>query len=105
MMEVAGPWTEVFGGSEGTDEPEGGDALLGSSTLTLAPLVCDSPCVRRSQPIVIASNRYEQQPRREETRVHLLVLLTQDGDSDPRTLPAWETSDKAGADVHMSSSL
>ncbi|XP_041829439.1 growth factor receptor-bound protein 7 [Melanotaenia boesemani] len=41
MMEVAGNWTE----------------MLGSSTLTLAPLVADSPSVRRSQPILIPSNR------------------------------------------------
>uniref|UniRef100_A0A8D3AFU3 Growth factor receptor bound protein 7 n=2 Tax=Scophthalmus maximus TaxID=52904 RepID=A0A8D3AFU3_SCOMX len=51
MMEVAGPWTEVFGGSERTDVSDGAEAL------TLAPLVDDSPSVRRSQPILITSNR------------------------------------------------
>ncbi|XP_030255226.1 growth factor receptor-bound protein 7 isoform X1 [Sparus aurata] len=52
MMEVAaGPWTEVFEGSERNGES------LGSSTLTLAPLVADSPSIRRSQPIFINSNR------------------------------------------------
>lgn len=55
-MEVAaGPWTEVFEGSERNGES------LGSSTLTLAPLVADSPSIRRSQPIFINSNRYDQQ--------------------------------------------
>ncbi|XP_026207899.1 growth factor receptor-bound protein 7 [Anabas testudineus] len=57
MMEVAGPWTEVFEGSERTEESGGADSLLGSSTLTLAPLVSDSPSIRRSQPIFITSNR------------------------------------------------
>ncbi|KAG7219801.1 hypothetical protein INR49_005822 [Caranx melampygus] len=39
----------------------GGEPLLGSSTLTLAPLVADSsPVVRRSQPIVINSNRVKR---------------------------------------------
>ncbi|XP_022070450.1 growth factor receptor-bound protein 7 [Acanthochromis polyacanthus] len=50
MMEVAGPWTEVF---EASDRQE----ASGGSTLTLAPLVGDSPSIRRSQPILIASNR------------------------------------------------
>ncbi|XP_060950832.1 growth factor receptor-bound protein 7 [Limanda limanda] len=54
MMEVAGPWTEVF---ERSEESEGGGTLLQSSTLTLAPLLADSPSVRRSQPILISSNR------------------------------------------------
>nr|XP_046232622.1 growth factor receptor-bound protein 7 isoform X2 [Scatophagus argus] len=57
MMEVAGPWTEVFEGSERSEKSGRADALLGSSTLTLAPLVADSPSIRRSQPIFIASNR------------------------------------------------
>lgn len=57
-MEVAaGPWPEVFEGDDGTEARDGGDVLLGSSTLTLAPLVADSPSVRRSQPIFISSNR------------------------------------------------
>lgn len=51
-MEVAaGPWTEVFEGSERTE------TSLGSSTLTLAPLVAEPPSLRRSQPIFINSNR------------------------------------------------
>ncbi|XP_042372674.1 growth factor receptor-bound protein 10-like, partial [Plectropomus leopardus] len=54
MMEVAGPWTEVFEGSE-RKETSGG--AVGSSTLTLAPLVADAPSVRRSQPILITVNR------------------------------------------------
>ncbi|XP_030018871.1 growth factor receptor-bound protein 7 [Sphaeramia orbicularis] len=54
MMEVAGHWSEVFGGSESS---EGTENLLGSSTLTLAPLVADSPTIRRSQPILINTNR------------------------------------------------
>ncbi|XP_020506174.2 growth factor receptor-bound protein 7 [Labrus bergylta] len=57
MMEVAGPWAEVFEGSEGTESPGRAETLLGSSTLTLAPLVAESPSVRRSQPILITSNR------------------------------------------------
>lgn len=58
-MEVAGPWTEVFEGSERSEASAGrADALLGSSTLTLAPLIADSPSIRRSQPILISSNRY-----------------------------------------------
>ncbi len=61
MMEVAGPWTEVFEGSERTETSGGADTLLGSSTLTLAPLVADSPSIPRSQPILITSNRYNQQ--------------------------------------------
>ncbi|XP_034564571.1 growth factor receptor-bound protein 7-like [Notolabrus celidotus] len=57
MMEVAGPWMEVFEGSERTEKPGRAETLLGSSTLTLAPLVAESPSVRRSQPILITSNR------------------------------------------------
>ncbi|XP_041670807.1 growth factor receptor-bound protein 7 [Cheilinus undulatus] len=57
MMEVAGPWTEVFEASERTEKPGRSDTLLGSSTLTLAPLVTESPSVRRSQPILITPNR------------------------------------------------
>lgn len=53
-MEVAGPWTEVFGGSESPEEVE---SFLRGSTLTLAPLVADSASVRRSQPILITANR------------------------------------------------
>ncbi|KAM4623894.1 growth factor receptor-bound protein 7 [Polymixia lowei] len=45
-MEVAGSWKEVFEGSE-----------VGSSTLTLAPLLADTASVRRSQPILITPNR------------------------------------------------
>ncbi|XP_035764658.1 growth factor receptor-bound protein 7-like [Neolamprologus brichardi] len=55
MMEVAGSWAEVFEGSEAKEESS--ETLLGSSTLTLAPLVSDSPSIRRSQPILITSNR------------------------------------------------
>ncbi|KAM3843228.1 growth factor receptor-bound protein 7 [Diretmus argenteus] len=55
-MEVAGRWTEVFEGSERQDM-SGEEVLLGSSTLTLAPLVADSPSIRRSQPILITANR------------------------------------------------
>lgn len=56
VMEVAAaaPWTEVF---EASDRKQ---PSLGSSTLTLAPLVADSTAVRRSQPILIAPNRYER---------------------------------------------
>uniref|UniRef100_A0A3P8VIU4 Growth factor receptor bound protein 7 n=2 Tax=Cynoglossus semilaevis TaxID=244447 RepID=A0A3P8VIU4_CYNSE len=57
MMEVAEPWTEVFGSSERMENSEGADLLLSSSTLTLSPLVADSPSVHRSQPILITSNR------------------------------------------------
>ncbi|XP_074475066.1 growth factor receptor-bound protein 7 [Sebastes fasciatus] len=56
-MEVAGPWTEIFEGSEMKETSGGSETLLGSSTLTLAPLVADSPTVRRSQPILITVNR------------------------------------------------
>ncbi|XP_028332126.1 growth factor receptor-bound protein 7 [Gouania willdenowi] len=55
MMEVAsGAWTEVF---EASEQSEAEEALLGGSTLTLAPLVVDTHTVRRSQPILIAPNR------------------------------------------------
>ncbi|XP_027145621.1 growth factor receptor-bound protein 7 isoform X2 [Larimichthys crocea] len=57
MMEVAGPWTEVFEGSEMKEQPGRAETLLGSSTLTLAPLVDDSPSISRSQPILIRTNR------------------------------------------------
>ena len=57
MMEVAGPWTEVFEASELQESSGGADALLGGSSLTLAPLLSDPPSVRRSQPIVITLNR------------------------------------------------
>ncbi|XP_076008423.1 growth factor receptor-bound protein 7 isoform X2 [Genypterus blacodes] len=56
-MEVAGPWTEVFEGSERNETSGGASDLLGSSTLTLTPLIADSPSVRRSQPILITANR------------------------------------------------
>ncbi|KAM3591975.1 uncharacterized protein V6R79_010536 [Siganus canaliculatus] len=60
-MEVAGPWTEVFEASDMKDSPDRADPLLGGSSLTLAPLVGDSPSVqrrhRRSQPIFITSSR------------------------------------------------
>ncbi|XP_037836954.1 growth factor receptor-bound protein 7 [Kryptolebias marmoratus] len=48
MMEVAGPWTEVF-----EDSSLGGDDML---TLA-AEVLPDPPSVRRSQPVRIASNR------------------------------------------------
>lgn len=58
-MEVAaGPWSEIFEGDGGTEANSGGDVMLGSSTLTLTPLVAESPSVRRSQPIFISSNRW-----------------------------------------------
>ncbi|CAN9508672.1 unnamed protein product [Ophioblennius macclurei] len=50
MMEVAGPWTEVFERSERSESS-------GGSTLTLAPLVGRSPSIRRSQPIPITVSR------------------------------------------------
>uniref|UniRef100_A0A1A8IXR3 Growth factor receptor-bound protein 7 n=2 Tax=Nothobranchius kuhntae TaxID=321403 RepID=A0A1A8IXR3_NOTKU len=56
MMEVTEPWTEVFSGSERTESSGEGETLSGSS-LTLTPLISDSPSVRRSQPILIPSNR------------------------------------------------
>ncbi|XP_028286981.1 growth factor receptor-bound protein 7 [Parambassis ranga] len=56
-MEVAGPWTEVFEASERTENSVGAETMLGSSTLTLAPLVPESPSIRHSQPILITSNR------------------------------------------------
>lgn len=59
MMEVAGddPWTDMFE-SERNQVPGLEETLLGSSNLTLAPLVADSTSVRRSQPILITSSRY-----------------------------------------------
>lgn len=58
-MEVAaGRWSEIFEGDGGREAHNGGDVMLGSSTLTLTPLVDDSPSVRRSQPIFISSNRW-----------------------------------------------
>ncbi|XP_061563725.1 growth factor receptor-bound protein 7 [Cololabis saira] len=56
-MEVAGMWTEVFEDSQRQEMSAGEEVLLGSSTLTLAPLVADSPSIRRSRPIRIGSNR------------------------------------------------
>ncbi|KAF7203745.1 growth factor receptor-bound protein 7 [Nothobranchius furzeri] len=56
MMEVTEPWTEVFSGSERTESSGEAETLSGSS-LTLTPLISDSPSVRRSQPILIPSNR------------------------------------------------
>uniref|UniRef100_A0A8C6WIE9 Growth factor receptor bound protein 7 n=1 Tax=Neogobius melanostomus TaxID=47308 RepID=A0A8C6WIE9_9GOBI len=56
MMEVAGPWTEVFEGSDRNGSPEE-ESFLTGSTLTLAPLVSESASVRRSQPIFITANR------------------------------------------------
>lgn len=69
-MEVAGPWTEVFEGSERKEKSGGAGTLLGSSTLTLAPLVADGPSIHRSQPILITSNRYDQQQHAQEHRRH-----------------------------------
>lgn len=59
MMEVAAdaPWTDMFE-SESNQVPGLAETLLGSSNLTLAPLVADSTSVRRSQPILITSSRY-----------------------------------------------
>ncbi|XP_034050542.1 growth factor receptor-bound protein 7 isoform X2 [Thalassophryne amazonica] len=57
MMEIEGPWTEVFDGSDRKENPRAAETLLGSSSLTLAPLVADSLSIRRSQPILIAANR------------------------------------------------
>ncbi|XP_037547198.1 growth factor receptor-bound protein 7 [Nematolebias whitei] len=58
MMEVAGTWTEVFENSEVRDSSCGGGDLLSTSSLTLAPLVPPDPRpIRRSQPILITSNR------------------------------------------------
>ncbi|XP_068161516.1 growth factor receptor-bound protein 7 [Antennarius striatus] len=56
MMELDGPWSEEFD-SEMGEKSGGADTMLGSSTLTLAPLVVDSPPIRRSQPIAISINR------------------------------------------------
>ncbi|KAK9530834.1 hypothetical protein VZT92_012313 [Zoarces viviparus] len=56
MMEVEGPWKEVFEGSERKETSEEAEVLLGSSC-SLAPLVDQSPSIRRSQPIVINVNR------------------------------------------------
>ncbi|KAM9425157.1 growth factor receptor-bound protein 7 [Pholidichthys leucotaenia] len=60
MMEVDGPWTEGFEGFERKEESEGEEAPLGSSSLTLAPLVADSPSIHRSTPILITSNRSKE---------------------------------------------
>ncbi|XP_024141558.1 growth factor receptor-bound protein 7 isoform X2 [Oryzias melastigma] len=57
MMEVEGIYTEVFECSERKEGSGGADSLMVSSTLSLAPLVDSSPSVRRSQPILITSNR------------------------------------------------
>ncbi|XP_068439433.1 growth factor receptor-bound protein 7 [Clinocottus analis] len=54
MMEVAGPWTEVF---EGSEAPRGTDTLPGNATRPLVPLVAEDPPIRRSQPILITVNR------------------------------------------------
>lgn len=58
MMEVAAaaPWTDVLE-SERNQVSGRAETLLGSSNLTLAPLMADSASVRRSQPIFITSNR------------------------------------------------
>ncbi|XP_031696441.1 growth factor receptor-bound protein 7-like, partial [Anarrhichthys ocellatus] len=56
MMEVEGPWKEVFEGSERKETSEEAEVLLGSSR-SVAPLVDWSPSIRRSQPIVINVNR------------------------------------------------
>lgn len=60
MMEVAAaaPWTDMFE-SERNQVSGRAETLLGSSSLTLAPLMADSASVRRSQPIFITSNRFE----------------------------------------------
>lgn len=62
MMEVAGPWTEVFEGSDRNGSPED-ESFLRGSTLTLAPLVSESTSVRRSQPILITASR-QSDPQR-----------------------------------------
>ncbi|XP_076616394.1 growth factor receptor-bound protein 7 isoform X2 [Chaetodon auriga] len=54
MMEVAGPWMEVF---ERKEKSGGAEALLGSSARTASPPPADSPSIRRSQPILITSHR------------------------------------------------
>ena len=73
-MEVAGPWTEVFeGSSELKEKPDRAEKLLGNSSLTLAPLVADSPSIRRSQPIFITSNRYDRRRRQRHYSLGLNV--------------------------------
>ncbi|XP_046888458.1 growth factor receptor-bound protein 7 isoform X1 [Hypomesus transpacificus] len=56
VMEIEGPWTEVFECSE-RKQDHGEEELLGSSTLTLAPLVPRPPPVQRSQPLIITKSR------------------------------------------------
>ncbi|KAL0984191.1 hypothetical protein UPYG_G00138320 [Umbra pygmaea] len=58
LMEVQGQWMEVFESSDRQDSG-GKDKHLGSSTLTLAPLVTKPPPppVRHSQPLVIPGSR------------------------------------------------
>ncbi|XP_029540359.1 growth factor receptor-bound protein 7 [Oncorhynchus nerka] len=58
-MEVQGQWAEVFEGSDRQEDSGGEGELLGSSTITLAPLVVNTPPppVRRSQPLVIRRSR------------------------------------------------
>ena len=83
MMEVAGPWTEVFEGSEMKDMSDGAETLLGSSTLTLAPLVPESPSIRRSQPILITVNRYNQQQcTQAESITHWLLNINVHAESE-----------------------
>lgn len=58
-MEVQGQWVEVFEGSDRQEDSGGEGELLGSSTITLAPLVANPPPppIRRSQPLVIHRSR------------------------------------------------
>ncbi|KAK7919444.1 hypothetical protein WMY93_010728 [Mugilogobius chulae] len=81
-MEVAGPWSEVFEGSGRTGSPEE-ESFLGGSTMTLAPLVSEPASVRRSQPILIATNSGHES-------IELELLLTVD--SMNRGIEAFSSS-------------
>lgn len=50
-----------FEGSRMKDSSDEEEVSLGCSTLTLSPLVPESPPLRRSQPILISTNRYDRQ--------------------------------------------
>ncbi|KAM9832370.1 growth factor receptor-bound protein 7 [Neosynchiropus ocellatus] len=56
-MEVEGSWTEAFDDSDINEESGGSSHFLSSSSLTLAPLLADGSSIRRSNPILITSNR------------------------------------------------
>ncbi|XP_053727826.1 growth factor receptor-bound protein 7 isoform X1 [Synchiropus splendidus] len=56
-MEVEGSWTEAFDGSDINEGSGGTSHFLSSSSLTLAPLLTDGSSIRRSNPILITSNR------------------------------------------------